>query len=312
MRILKVSFDNVAGVPDVTLDLLDPQTGGAREIFVVTGPPGSGKTRLLEAIIAAKEVVGAYGMPVASEGWIGPAKDKAIVVLEFALDASEQALAELDTPQLTARVVFDKDGAQADVASSARELLMRYEHDEAAGKVEYIPANRALPPPGASHGLSAVEQRFLRLGRDADKYSFVPRFLVGIANAKSGDTGEEAAARVRFEANLAALAPDLKLVNDAGPLRCFSWRGGPAKLASELGGTAAHAVLLAASAALVRYDHSIVLLDRPEAGVEERAMGPFVRGLRSLGTDMQVLMATSSPSLCAGVEGRAVFRLEAH
>lgn len=309
----------MAGVPDVTLELSEAHTGAARDLFVVAGPPGTGKTRVLEAIIAAKEAISPYGMFASFDGWIADGADDAAIELDLGLDAEEQSFAQTDRATATVKVVFDRaEGCRRDVDAGVAELLGRYEHDPKAGKIEYLPANRRLSPPGPAHGLSVSEQRFLRLGRDADKYSFVPRFLVQ-ALAMGASKADDDNPRARFEAALSALCPDLRLVdhcfpptsggNSADPLRCFSFRGGPSVRPSELGTTASHAVLVAATAALVRYDRSIVLLDRPESSVDERTIGAFIRALRGLGADLQLIVATSSPSLKSGVEGRAICTL---
>lgn len=307
MKLKKASFKGLAGVPELTLDLGDPQTGGARELFVIAGPPGSGKTRLLEAIVMAKEVIAPYGVFATTDGWLAEGEPEAVVELELWLDADEQRFADVESAAVTARVVLRPEGAEAEAGEGLRELLGRYEHDAQLGKLEYLPANRALPPPGDAQGLSAMEQRLVRLGRDADKYGFVPRLLVQ-AQVDASDTE----LRPRFEAALAALSSELRFVPDGPePLRCLSWAGAEPVAPSELGTTAAHAVLVAATAALVRYDRSIVLLDRPESAVEERRLGAFLQGLRAVAPDVQVIVASSSPALRAGVEGRAVHTLGA-
>jgi hypothetical protein len=294
-------------VPDLTLDLTDPQTGGARELFVVTGPAGSGKTRLLEAIVAAKEVIAPYGLFAPVEGWLAEDAAEAVVELDFALDADEQSFCESEGADVKARVVFAPEGADAEVSEGVRELLGRYEHDARVGKMDYLPANRALPPPGDAHGLSAMEQRLSRLGRDPDKYSFVPRLLVQAATDPS-----DTELRPRLESALASVSRELRfVVHPSDPLRCLSYAGSEPVAPSELGTTAAHALLVAATAALVRYDRSIVLLDRPECAVEERSLGAFVRGLLALAPGVQLIVASSSPSLKAGLDGRAIHTLGA-
>src|SRR5688500_17911097 len=59
MRLAKVGFLGVASLPDESFDLR--RHGEPRDMVVVTGPQGSGKTAFLEAIIIAKEESAPYG-----------------------------------------------------------------------------------------------------------------------------------------------------------------------------------------------------------------------------------------------------------
>ena len=89
MKLLRATFLSIRGLPDMTCDFSRGQNDVARDVVVVTGPASSGKTRLLEALIAAKEVIAPYGAPLASEPWIRPGDDAAKIELTFQLDDDE-------------------------------------------------------------------------------------------------------------------------------------------------------------------------------------------------------------------------------
>lgn len=300
MKILRATFLSVRGVPDMTVNLGDPTTGVAHDVVAVTGPTGCGKTRLLEALIAAKEVVGACGSPVQADKWIRDGSSAAKIELTLGFDESERRAAGLDGSVITAEALFGARGCRREADDGVIALLERYEHEDRSGKLEYFPDTRSLPPPGPPHGTSAIEQRTWRPSRDERKYGFIPRFLTELPH--------DAAGAARFAAALASLLPGLAYVGATGgdPLRCFATRErAPSKL-RELSTTESHAVLIAATATLVRFERSIVLIDRPEASSNERSIVALVTSIRNLATDMQLILATSSPALVASLDPRAV------
>ena len=106
MKIQRATFLGVLGVGDATLDLTDHRTGAPHETVVITGPSGSGKTRMIEALIAAKEAIGAYGLPPVGGAWIG-AGNAAKVLVTFHLDKAEQDYAGSPSATLDAEVIFE-------------------------------------------------------------------------------------------------------------------------------------------------------------------------------------------------------------
>ena len=60
MKIAKLECRNFAGVPDGAYSFLAPGRTTPHALTLVAGVRGSGKTRLLEAIVTLKELVGPY------------------------------------------------------------------------------------------------------------------------------------------------------------------------------------------------------------------------------------------------------------
>jgi hypothetical protein len=185
-------------------------------------------------------------------------------------------------------------------------LLAYYAHDPRHGKFEYLPANRAVFTAGLLHGISAAEQRLQRVTRDERKYSFIPKLLV----AFTWDAAY-AEARTRFAAHLERLSSTARYAgpDQADPLLCFASRGGPRLHLSQLSDTEAQAVLIAAAAALLRYERSIVFLDRPEVSAGERAIAAWAEAVREVAGGAQLIFATESPALLAAVDRYAVITL---
>ncbi|HVY44924.1 MAG TPA: hypothetical protein VHB21_03555, partial [Minicystis sp.] len=221
MKLLRATFLGVRGVPDATLHLGDATTGKPRDLVVVTGPPASGKTRALEAIVAAKEAVAPYGPPQPGAAWIAPSEGAAKVALVFVLDEEEQVFAGTESPMAEVDVTFYPRETRHDADEGTEAVLGRYAHD-GTGKIEYFPSTRRLPTYGPFAGLSPLEQRVLRPSKDTRKYSFVPRFLRELEDERRG-------AAEAFAERLAALSPTCRYEAGArseGLPRCFRSRGG--------------------------------------------------------------------------------------
>ncbi|NUP10216.1 MAG: ATP-binding protein [Polyangiaceae bacterium] len=302
MKLKSATFLSIRGLPDIQCPFGDPM-GPPADVMAITGAPASGKTRIIEAILAAKEVLAPYGPMVTGEPWLRAGESSAKIELTFVLDEEEQRMTGVKDRTVRAEALFGPRACRHEADEGFLSLLERYEHGPRYGKFEYFPDNRSLPPPGPPHGLQAVEQRMWRIGRDVRKYGFVPRLL--------NDLGQDAARAERFTNALHMLSPTVQYVGPTGgdPLRCFSSRGGGPSTCHELSSSEAHAVLIASTAALLHLERSIVFLDKPEISVDERNIVSFVSGVRNLAKDLQVIVATTSPTLVASLGPRAVVDL---
>ena len=305
MKLRRLAFYGVRGVADVDVDLVNPTTGAAHDRVVVTGPSASGKTRLLEAIFAAKEVVAPYGPLGPSAAWVEDEAWLSKVVLGLELDDEERAFANEDERVVEVEATFQRERAKRDASAGMVELFARYDHRGLAGKFEYFPATRRLPKAPPFHGTSEIEQRALRATKDARKYGFVPRFLKDLAS----DSVREA----RFSARLDALSPTCRYVrpsSEQATPRCFTSRGrGPASW-TDLSDAESDAVIFAAVASAIGLDRSVVLVDRPELYVNPGSLRAYLEAMAGLGEGMQLVVATSSAAVVEATGQAAVVRLE--
>lgn len=304
MKLLSATFISVAGVPDTTLSFgegVDGET--ARPLTVVTGPPASGKTRLLEAILAAKDVIGPYGQPPMAHEWIRSGENAAKIQLTFGLDEDEVRFTGGIATIQRAEALFKPQGSRYEADAAFVSLLERYDHDGRFGKFDYFPANRSVVQGAAAHGLAAIEQRLCRTTRDPRKYAFLPRFLVQLTHDAHG--------RARFEAALEKLSPTVRYAGSRGDddLVCFSSNGRPRTRATELASSEADAVIVAATNALIGHERSVVFVDRPELYQGEAGAAQFLSALQGLATELQLIVATSSPAILASVEPSCVIHL---
>lgn len=301
MKIQRATFIGVSGVPDLTLDLTDGRTGVPHGLVVISGPSASGKTRMIEALIAAKEAIRPYGVMATGAQWIR-AGHAAKTLVTFYLDEAEREFAGVASATIDAEVIFQPDKVIAETDDGLKAVLGRYAHNASCGKVDYFPAERRLPmfPPFA--GTGSGEQRLARLVKDQRKYGFVLPFLRDLAN--------DSARRERFATSLAALSPTCRYVPDVSGeaiARCFSSRGGDPVHAGQLSHAESDAVIFAATAATICLDHSLVFVDRPDLHLEE--LEPFIDGLAALGQNNQLVL-TGGARLAAAARGAHIVTLK--
>ncbi|HRI63307.1 MAG TPA: hypothetical protein PK156_03695 [Polyangium sp.] len=287
MKISTISARGLAGLPDLDVDL---GGGGAPlPLLFVTGPAASGKTHLLDAIVATFEAVAPYEGLVRALDWVPNASAAARIELGLWLDGPERTLAGGTT---NIAVSFESGRVVPEGAPGLSKFLQRYNHDDNTGKREYFPETRQLWWGPHADGLGTLEQSLLRCSKTPSKYSFVPRFLAALP--------DDPVRSARFTAAISRVAPWLEYL-PTNRERCFSSRGGPPVPPSSLSSSEADAVLICATAAMIGLSHSIVLLDRPELYVPPNRIVAFAQALATLGTDNQWIVATNSPELLQSV-----------
>ncbi|MFO0588385.1 MAG: hypothetical protein U0441_12625 [Polyangiaceae bacterium] len=294
MKIGKIVTRGVRGVPDGAHDLTDPRTGEPHSLVFVTGPSASGKTRLLEAVMAAKEWVAPYGSRPSASAWIRPGEPAAKVTIGWRLSAEEQAYGAAGDASAETESIFTNTGYSMPEEDGIVAVLRRYDHGHETGKLEYFPAYRPVPATGIGIGLSPFEQRPLRASGEPRKFASVTRVVHEIAGG--GPTAEY------FADILSRLSPTCRfepaISADAFP-RCFRGAGGMRSI-RELSASEVDAVVLAATAVMIGLSHSVVLLDTPEMFADPAFLPQLAEGLLSLGQDVQVIAATRAPELLRG------------
>lgn len=319
MKLSGLSFSNVRGFADKRFDFSSDASARPNDLIVVTGAAASGKTRFLEAILTAFEVVGPYLGIVRPTDWTYGAQP-ARIELSLWLNDEERKLAEAAKGPVVAAATLSSNGVAAQAERNVSRLVSRYRHDRETSKREYFADNRQNAWGARIDGLHPIEQSLLRPTKDPQKYCFVPRFLESLrddpAKAKS------------FADKLELLSPTVRYAPAPGEdsTICFRSRKmatsrgavldreppGSSMLAPVGGLSSAErdAVLIAATATLVGLDHSIVFLDSPELYVSEDRIHGFVQSLLKLGHDNQFIVATESPALLQAVEPSLVVRVE--
>jgi hypothetical protein len=292
MKLLGVEAIDIAGVANGVYSFAN-RSGQAHDRVLIRGGPGTGKTRLLQLILAAREVLSSGIRDHQQNSFIRPENKTAKVILSWQLTAEEQAMIASPTPIVTTEVIFSNEEDEDPVDERMCFLLERYGHDDATPKFEYFSARRRLDVGGGEIGLGEEEQFGMRADPSPRKFAWVPVFLDHLP--------DEPAKAARFAESLARFSPSCAY--DLGR-HVLTSRGRAIKSLAELSASEADAVMFSATAALVGLSGSIVLVDGPELhGIHaERAKA----GLAGLGADNQLIMATSSPAFASGFDGAIV------
>lgn len=305
MKIQSVTFIGVRGVRDATFDLA-AREGGAHELVVVTGPSASGKTRVVEAIIAAVEAIAPHAPQAPPGAWIADDVEAAKIKLAFHLGDEERVYAASSGPIQEAEVTFTGERTRAHAGGGLIAVLERYTHDPRKGKLEYFPSNRRIATNPPFHGLGVMEQQTLRSGKDPRKYAFILRFL--------RDLPDDTHRAQRFASLLEALSPTVRYVHgraSEGVPRCLSSHGRAPVSPGELSDGEADAVIFAATATAIGLGRSLVFVDRPELFADAERIPHTVHALQGLGEDNQLFLATSSAAVIASCSGAPVIALGA-
>jgi energy-coupling factor transporter ATP-binding protein EcfA2 len=315
MKIKRLTTNGFRGLPDRTFDFTAPRTGLPADLVLITGSSGSGKTSLLEAIIAAKEDVGSYGLQVSPASFVRTGDAAAKVQIEWALTAEERARNGATAADLVSESIFAPNlFSSMDHEPALVGLLGEYETDPAMSKVEYFHASRRIPRtnvPGIATIGSPEGERLVRLTRDDSKYAQVIQY---VAEASLGlhDVGQKSGAE-RLAQAFASICRSRQLagIERAGRAimpRFVDARGnvvGP----DELSDSERQALLFAVTFLRAGVENSLVLIDTPEQHIPEAEVARFVSALTRLGVGNQIIAATGSPGACAATPDALVITM---
>lgn len=291
MKIANLRTFGFDGLPDREFDFTAPGRTSPSPLVVVVGPPSSGKTRLLEAIAAAKEAAGAYAERPQKAAYLRDGAEAVKFVTRWAFDEEEQRRVGLVGGDQTTETIL---GDMPDDEDDGRvvSLLRTYRLEPGHGKMEYFHAARALPSGGVRAGqpsvLSAFEARD-RLRPTNAKYAALLGFVVDATMQ-----GSPAAAAVQ-EA-FAALCPTKRLVDayvgTVGLMLAFETPDRRRVRFDQLTEAERDALLVAATFVRSRLDRSIILFDEPERHRPYADVGRFITALGQLGAENQLIVAT--------------------
>ncbi len=300
MKLRGLTCSGIPGLADSAFDLSKPN-GEAHDLVLITGEEATGKTRLLGLIAAARDVLAPLGEETNQDAWVRFGQLASKTVLTFQLSEEERENIGAEESSLSAEVIFraDPDVTATDQTDpSLLYLLERYDHDDAIGSLEFFGENRRLDIGGGEISLDPLSQKEFRTTTSPRKFAFLPLFLASIE--------KDRARADRFASTLARFGTTCHFDVDQGALIS---RGRPIRELTELTMSETDAVIMSATATLVRLSNSIVLVDRPELYRSDDAAA-VLQGLRGLGENNQLILATNAPSILETELERTIIRLD--
>jgi hypothetical protein len=322
MKLARLAVSGFRGLPDRAFDLTQRGSGAPHDIVLVTGDNGAGKTSFLDAVLVAKEDVGAYGARRALASFLRPGARAVRIEARWQLTAEERDRAQIPDAGITTVAHFG-EGAPALSAypEGLRALFADYSRDRERGKVEYFHAERALPPRGgayaASGGPSPAMEARTRLTLSLDKYRPLRDYLIEATLNDGLSLGEavrergialrsaEPDAQARIREALRPLLRDKAFDGvdrpEVGFRVRFRCRDGEIVDLDELSAGERQAVLFGVTFLRSGVHRSLVLIDSPELHVHPRRQAQLFAAVCALGRDNQILATTTSPELLRSV-----------
>lgn len=292
MKVFSVQAIDVSGVANGTYTFARSAESAADRVLIV-GRSAAGKTRLLELLVATRDMLATGERPEETMSFIRPENTTSKVIVTWQLDPEEQSTIGAANPFVSTEVIFcHEDEDPVDQRMSF--LLERYQHDDDTPKFEYFSERRRLDVGGGEPSLDEVDQIALRTDPSPRKCAWLPSFL-----ARLPDVPHEAA---RLAASVERFSASLSY--DVERHTLTSW-GRPLRSLSELSASEADALMFSATATLVGLSKSIILVDRPDLHGLDPARA--LAGLSGLGADNQLILASSSPTFASNFDGVVVY-----
>jgi len=323
MKVTDLTLNGIRSIPDGRYDLTDGARKNPLDVVIVTGPSASGKTSFLEAIAAVKEANGPYGLPPRPSQFLRRGAGRGRIQLTLALSKEEMDRSETTEPHVSLAWAFGGGDATKEALPGVARMLRGFSVEPGLGKFEYFAARRQLPPDRRSSNIPPAPR--LRLVDDADKYAAVAAYLHQRAASDGLALGERLATRgvaLRTEAldslgpvkaAIAKLLPNLRLrgvsMRDALPCIDFERRDGTVVEIDQLSDAERQGILFAVTFVQTGLRRSIVLIDTPELYLHPRDHAAFLEGLSVLGSDNQIIVATTSTEILRSARPEQVIDL---
>lgn len=304
MKLIRAELEGIRDLPRIRLDV------AAGRIVCVTGGPGTGKTSVLEAILAARDACLPAPVRHDASAWVRSASARAFVELEWALEPLERKIAPAESATFTA--IWRPGDRSDDVPARMRDRV-------AASPILYLDAHRlsAPPSPFAAERAPTRPRELTEWAPSAEKFGWVEGWLL----ARTERRAEELAARV--DASGVALGRrDESLFARALERLCVSVRPGPPvhregkRLAGFLRRDQRHLALaelathermaVLVAAAMDTSSGALVLVDTPELGLHPSEHATFLASLASLASSGVIAATTSAAILRAAPGGTVV------
>ena len=325
MKLLRLVLENFRGAPNGAYSFVHPSTGAPVDTVLITGPAASGKTSLLEAVVALKESVGAWGPPPDPARLVRRGATAGRIEGTWLLSPSEVERASAKQATVVTRFELGENATPPELDVGLRDLFSSYDHDPEHGKFEYFPANRGLTPRAGAAVRDLAGEARQRLGSSPTKYASIKRALVDLALRDGVKTLDEAASRgllfrsdqrdslLPYKHDLAGMLPHLRLLGveleDDTPELAFERDDGARLRLDDLSDSEKQAVLFVATFRRIGLSRSIVLVDQPELCLHADAQLGFVRAVEGLGVENQLFFATGSLEITRTAAAHQLIRL---
>lgn len=320
MKITSITCSGLRGVPDRRFDFTNPATGQPLDAVLITGPMGSGKTRLLEAIMAAKEDVQPYAFRPSASAWLRPGEDVAKITVDWWLTEDERQNTGAAREKITSETILGTTVFGVLEHDPALQMILgQYDQHPSVGKLEYFHARRHLPPSSAALGRprDVDAERRVRLDKRDDKYMGLRQFLVELCvglHETADEPDADQAGAARFTKAFSELCKGkvfegISMARDGRIRVRFRGAGGEEFDLDELSDGEKQAAIFAGTFLHLGLNHSVVFIDRPELHVSEGDAPAFFSAIGRLGHDNQVFAATGSPGVLAAAAPYQVIRL---
>lgn len=292
MKLLSFAMSGVRYLPD--LSIVFGEEGSVPPVHLITGPPVSGTSSVLEAIAAAVAQLNSGGTTPDAADVVGWGGGLARIRTKWLLDDEERLYAGLVEETSEAETYYRRGApGTAEADPGLLGIMSRYSHDRSVGKVVLIPAARVPDSSFAKLSSFEAEMAMTYLSGDPSKFSCLARAVSRLAQP-GGD-------RPTFD----RIAELFSMMCDSAILFGVGNSGSPelSRIGAGLvpihkaGFSERNAFVLAAATIAMGLDKSVVLLDTPEMGLPAGMARRWVSALSQATPNAQWIVATRDRDL---------------